>query len=619
MTDEPAFCWRREALPILFAITTAAVVRAIPLLAIGRDGMIDSDNALGMLMAQAIATEGWRPLMYSGQHYLGAGEAYLMAPLVAWLGPAAGATLTLYGLSVSIVPVLYRLLHLVGGRPAALAGSLLWASGTPTWARLAISAPAGYLSNFALGLLLLLQARHVAHWRGQLVVGLLAGLGWWNNPQILPYLLTAAALIGRSGAIAAALEHGQLLRQLLRSWAGRAALAMTALGLLAAAITLWATHAGDGPYALGPLTLRRPATYLPKTLALACAGVLLAELALQSNLRALLRGSLIVGSGALLGITPWLAYQIDPPRGIKPHLQYRIDHIHDNLQRLNPLANDLLWGDGPAAAVLPWLAVGMLAAWLIAVFNANERARLAGLLLLPSGATYALLVLRGGLQWHRYLLPLPFAAAVLLAWSSHMLWNSHWRTPLTRRLALLLIATPLLLHAQQQLTHYQQISALVARPCPAQQVLALLRAATFRHGRGQYWVAFHLSALSAGSPRIALDYDGAGNYDRFPWFAAQVAAAAARGETLARVYDAGGVAWEDPALVRELLSGLPYGRDDEGAGRLLVRWSLRGQHLARPGQLATGPLRPRYTIFAWEPSRTRGASVHAVSNPSMSK
>ncbi|MDF3130906.1 hypothetical protein P0Y35_16970 [Kiritimatiellaeota bacterium B1221] len=158
------------------------------------------DTAVVGLMAMDIQ-EGARPLFFTGQGYMGALEAYLMAGVFELFG-ADRFTMTLVpGFFGSLWPVLmYFFLKLDVPAKPALAGALLVAfpAGHILWYT---TVPyGGYPEMYVFGMVMLLHAalrlkqQKVFPWRDALLFSVFAFLGAWTNLQVAPFLGTAGLI-----------------------------------------------------------------------------------------------------------------------------------------------------------------------------------------------------------------------------------------------------------------------------------------------------------------------------------------------------------------------------------------------------------------------------------------
>ena len=160
-------------------------------------GTLDSDMAVIGLMARHIRT-GEFPVFHWGQVYGGSHEAMLGA--VAFTAGAsaealAAVTVLLSGVVAVLVWFIGR--ETVGERAAAIAALLfwIWPAGFVWWA---VKPGSDYWASlvFTLATLLVLLWLVRGKREGRVwfaVLGLLAGLAWWGNPQSLAILVPAAA------------------------------------------------------------------------------------------------------------------------------------------------------------------------------------------------------------------------------------------------------------------------------------------------------------------------------------------------------------------------------------------------------------------------------------------
>jgi hypothetical protein len=213
-------------------LRAAALVVGIP--------ATNSDEATMGLMALHIGRGQQFPVFFYGQHYMGALEAYLAAPLFAIFGPSTGLlrlqTLAWFALLLWAV---YRLGVRLYSRRVALASVALLAFASDRVLKDQLITAGGYPEIVPLAALLMLgavalaapsralgRAPSRAPGRGRIGgyagLGLLAGLALWDDWIVLPYLAGAAVVL-------AALRGREIL--------GRAGTALLA-GLLAGAAPL---------------------------------------------------------------------------------------------------------------------------------------------------------------------------------------------------------------------------------------------------------------------------------------------------------------------------------------------------------------------------------------------
>src|SRR5690348_10356261 len=193
------------ALALILAGT--AVRLAIVLLGYPAD---DSDEATMGLMALHIVTRGEHPIFFYGQNYMGALEAYLGAAFFRLFGVSVlSLRLSVLLLYALFLAAMYALTSLLYDRRLALIALLLLSLGTKEMIFREIEAAGGYSEVLLFGALALWLAawlalrahpdpspaerrRRVAAYAA---LGLAAGVGIWSDWLILPFILTAFALV----------------------------------------------------------------------------------------------------------------------------------------------------------------------------------------------------------------------------------------------------------------------------------------------------------------------------------------------------------------------------------------------------------------------------------------
>ncbi len=165
-------------------------------------GAIDSDEAVVGLMAQAFR-HGHLRAMYWGQAYGGTIEQGLVAVVFSVLGASSTASKVVPIALDAVAAVLtWRVgLHVTTRRAAAVAGALMWAwPGVYVW--WSTKERGFYEACLCLSLAVVLIALQIGQpdrmprraelirWAG---LGLCAGLGFWESPQILYVLLPVSA------------------------------------------------------------------------------------------------------------------------------------------------------------------------------------------------------------------------------------------------------------------------------------------------------------------------------------------------------------------------------------------------------------------------------------------
>ena len=142
----------------------------------------------------------------AGPEYFGAGPSYLLA---AWFAAAGSSPLALdifaYAIGLLIFWTGWLLLRRFLDRPAALFGLAFLAVPPLFLARWSLMT-ANHVPNVLVGNLCLLATHTIfraapGRPRAILVLGLVAGLGWWTSPLIVVYLVPFAVLALRTGLV----------------------------------------------------------------------------------------------------------------------------------------------------------------------------------------------------------------------------------------------------------------------------------------------------------------------------------------------------------------------------------------------------------------------------------
>ncbi|MBF6591064.1 MAG: hypothetical protein IVW57_11140 [Ktedonobacterales bacterium] len=189
------------------AIIAAAVAIRVTLVGAGWPGTDSDDSTMG-LMALHILTRGEHPLFFWGQAYMGTGEAYVGALMLALFGVSSFALKCgLIVLYAAFMSVMYWLLTQAFERKWALLGLVFLSLGADDMLYHQLNAYGGYLETLLFGALLTVltcwlvrTADATTHARRRPWVyagwGLAAGLGLWSDPLVAPFVaLTALALV----------------------------------------------------------------------------------------------------------------------------------------------------------------------------------------------------------------------------------------------------------------------------------------------------------------------------------------------------------------------------------------------------------------------------------------
>ncbi len=328
----------------------------------------NGDGAITCLMAKH-HWAGKLPLFFYGQAYNGSIESLFAAPFQAIYGPTLeGTAVSKVILMALMTVVLYRLCFLIGGRLGALAGSLPYAFGTmPLLVNLARQHSYIMVSMIGIAILIFgLRTLQQLTRRRVFGMGLLIGIGWFNNPQIISFvapLLACFYLTGRTCHLINERKLGQaiqstLVRHLVLGW-----FLLLAAWIL---ITLGVAMVGGLKTELFGFTLsmERPYKYLQRAIGILGLSAILLEFALHSDKkRWVLLGALFVG-GFLIGDSPHFYFHArnkllgielkrSTPSGIDP--TWALTHLKKDLA---PKGDDTLFNGKfhPLAQVaIPWL------------------------------------------------------------------------------------------------------------------------------------------------------------------------------------------------------------------------------------------------------------------------
>lgn len=520
--DARALAQLRHATLVCGALAVLAIVARWPAIARG-ELLFDSDNALGPLMSRAIWQGGYWPIMLDGQNYLGALDAYLLAPLVGIAG--ADPRFWLVGqtalLAFVVVPLACALGHRVGGTWGLVAAGLAVAIGSSEQLMLTASAPLGYLSNLAFGLgILLVATREGTLESGRsLALGVLVGAGWWNNPQVLVFVVPAMLACAARGELATSRSDGRFAVA-RRTASGQVGLLLVVGGALAAFASLAMPFTSvRGVSVMGfDISLERPERYLPRTVACIGLGLVILELvASRARRRTVARGAWFA-LGAAVGAMPYAVHKRwGPEAKVEPWMQFRLDDLGHHAADVRDHVMAAMFGGGVhgaiAAAVVVTLAVALVAGYRgegIQLTRLRSRGLSAPVVAALSGVVLgAIMLLRGSfLGGPRHFLSMLVPIAAIVAWAAGALAR---RSVAAAAIFVLALATHGLIGVRQV------PDALAARERPDRaRLLRWLAAQQLSHGYGQYWVAFELSLLGGERLLIASDYDPMGNYDRFP-------------------------------------------------------------------------------------------------------
>ncbi|MCI4066413.1 hypothetical protein MRQ36_29200 [Micromonospora sp. R77] len=238
---------RHDRLPLLFAVVLGGAGLGYRLVMLLLDVPPSNSDEATMGLAALHISEGrhW-PAFFYGQHYMGTLEAYLAAPIVAWLGPSVLALrLPLLLLYTAFLALLWLLTRWLYSPWLATFTVGLLALGSDRILKNQLIAGGGYPEINPLGVLLLLLAVALALGRirrrtvGYAAWGLVAGVLVWDNWLIMPYLAAAGVLL-------LAADRRQVLRR-----GGRDGVALLGGLLLGAApMLVHAVDTGRDPFSV---------------------------------------------------------------------------------------------------------------------------------------------------------------------------------------------------------------------------------------------------------------------------------------------------------------------------------------------------------------------------------
>lgn len=181
----------------LGGLALGAAVRGLYLLT----PALDSDMAIVGLMARHIL-QGEFPIFFWGQPFAGTIESLLAAVLFFLFGPSR-LTLALspFLFSLAFLVLTYRLAREAFDRQVGLLALYLAAIPAPFLITHSVTARSNYIENLVLGNLVLLLTLRVSREPGPgrrrflFLLGLVAGLAWYESPQSIHYLLTGGLVL----------------------------------------------------------------------------------------------------------------------------------------------------------------------------------------------------------------------------------------------------------------------------------------------------------------------------------------------------------------------------------------------------------------------------------------
>ena len=184
----------QDKIYLLFVLIVALLIRLHFLLDPGF--ALDSDEAIVGLMAKHMLEGKGIPVFYYGQHYMGSLEAICAAGSFALFGISTFALqLVPFVFGLFLIPVIYLMGIELGSKWAGRIGALYIALppvGLVVWS---LKARGGFIELVFIGslaLLLFMKWLKNPKLDRTAVVGMLLGVGWWVNNQIIYYMLPIA-------------------------------------------------------------------------------------------------------------------------------------------------------------------------------------------------------------------------------------------------------------------------------------------------------------------------------------------------------------------------------------------------------------------------------------------
>lgn len=176
---------------------------------------IDGDEAIVGLMGKHILEGRNVPVFYYGQHYMGSLEA-IMASASFFLFGMSSFSLQLVPLvwSLGLIPVMYVLAGSIFGARAGLVAALLTAVPPPALIVWSSKARGGFVEVVVLGTVaLVLTVRWLQaepeRLRFPAAIGLVLGIGWWVNNQIV-YFMVPIAIVSLGYVLRSQLEYASV-------------------------------------------------------------------------------------------------------------------------------------------------------------------------------------------------------------------------------------------------------------------------------------------------------------------------------------------------------------------------------------------------------------------------
>ena len=204
---------RRDAALVLLCVIVGLILRLDFMRAAGFT--IDADEAIVGLMGRDILAGRGIPVFYYGQHYMGSLEALMSSVSFALFG-ATPFTLQLVPLVFSLILIVlaYCVGRLVAGRRAGCIAAVLMAVPPPALLVWSSKARGGFVELVVIGavaLCIILQwiRNSPERLRYPCALGLVLGIGWWVNNQII-YFIVPIAMVSAAHIFSRSMRPAEL-------------------------------------------------------------------------------------------------------------------------------------------------------------------------------------------------------------------------------------------------------------------------------------------------------------------------------------------------------------------------------------------------------------------------
>lgn len=190
--------FRRDQFVLILLVFIGIVLRLDFML----NSSLDADEAIVGIMAKHILEGKAAPVFYYGQHYMGSLEAYLAASFFQLFGISELSLKAVpFAFSVLLIPVIYALGAIIGGRAGGRLAALFMAVAPASMLLWSSKARGGFAELIFIGALaLLFSTKWFASDRPRpwltAIIWFVLGLGWWVNNQIIFFIVPLGILGG---------------------------------------------------------------------------------------------------------------------------------------------------------------------------------------------------------------------------------------------------------------------------------------------------------------------------------------------------------------------------------------------------------------------------------------